>query len=221
MKKLLISVIFFGFSFLAIAQTQDVQLWTGPVIKYNISKKFRLDLEQQFRFNENVSKYNFTFTELSLRYRVFKYLDVKALYRHTFIPATDDLTTGSENDQSRASLDASTGVEIFNTGIEAGYRVMYQNSWDNSTQVNKNYFRNRFDLGYNLSKLVDPYASWESFFRFDGKNQWRQHRYTFGLDWKITKKLDIDSYFHFEKEINVKHPETLYIWGLALEYTIN
>ena len=98
---------------------------------------------------------------------------------------------------------------------------MYQDSWESTTHVTKHYFRNRFNLEYNLSKLVDPYVSLESYFRFDGKNQWRQHRYTIGLNWKITKKLDIDSYYHFQKEINVKHPETLYIWGLGVGYTFN
>jgi hypothetical protein len=221
MKKYIILLFILGFSSIAVGQTTDTQLWTGPVLKYNINNKFRLDFEQQLRFNENISNYDFTFSELAFRYKVFKYLNLKALYRYSFIPAGESVTANGENDASRVSIDASTGTEIFKTGINVGYRLMYQDSWDNTTMIGKHYVRTRFDISYNLCKLVDPYADWESYFRFDGKNQWRQHRYTFGLNWRVTKKIDIDSYFRYQKEINVNHPEMLYIWGLALVYSIN
>lgn len=220
MKKILVFLILLGFYAIASAQVKDIQLWAGPVIKYNFSKKFRLDFEQQLRFNENISNYNFTFSEVALRYKVFKYLDIKALYRYTFIPSDQTGTTVNDYDKSRIAADASTGVELFNSGLEAGLRLRYQDSWENVSLLSSHYIRTRVDLSYNLSKLVDPYADWEGYFRFDGKNKWRQHRYTIGLTWKISDRLDLDSYFRYQNEINVKNPETDYIMGLAVVYTI-
>lgn len=221
MKKLFFIFLLSALYLASEAQFSDAQLWTGPMIKYKIGKKVRLDFEQQFRFNQNISKYDFTFSEFALKYSVFKYLDLKAVYRHSFIPSGQTGTTIAEYDKSRFAFDLSTGTKIFQTGLKAGYRFRYQNSWENKTLVSSNYLRNRFDLSYNLSKLVDPYISWDSYYRLDKKNEFRQNRYTLGFEWKITKKLDIDSYFHFQKEKNVKNPETDYIIGLAFVYSIN
>jgi hypothetical protein len=219
MKKLFIILILSGVYAFARAQVKDSQLWTGAMVKYNISKKFRLDFEQQLRFNNYISQYDYTFSELSLRYKVFKYLDIKALYRYSFIPQGE---TGSlDYDKSRISFDAATGTEIFNTGINIGYRIRYQYSRENSTGLTSNYIRNRVAIDYNLSKLVDPYADWEPYFKLDGKNKWRQHRYTLGLSWKINKKLNVDTYYRYQNEINVKKPETDFIIGLGVVYSIN
>ena len=221
MKKILIVLILTGIYTLTAAQSADLQLWTGPVVKYNISDKFRLELEQQFRFNENISKYDYTFTEFAIRYKVFKYLDFKTFYRHTFIPSGQTGSILEEYDRSRISISASTGTEIFNTGIKIGYRIMYQHSWENTSLVTSNFIRNRFELDYNLSKLVDPYANYESYYRLDQKNEFRQNRYTIGLTWKVTNKLDIDSYYRFQNEINVKNPEKDHIIGIGIVYEIN
>jgi hypothetical protein len=220
-KKLIIILVFLEVYFFAGAQTKDTQLWTGPIIKYNITKKFRIEFEQQFRFNENISNYDYTFSELGIRYKVFKYLNIKALYRYTFVPDNHSNDVFADSDKSRLSFDAATGIDVFNTGLRVGYRFRYMNSRDNKTTASSNYLRNRFDLEYNLSKLVDPYAAYESAYRLDDKNEFRYNRYTLGLNWKVSKKLDIDSYFHYQNEINVKHPETNYILGLAVVYTIN
>ncbi len=221
MKKLLFILILSGVCSFAGAQEKDIQLWTGPVVKYNINDKFRFEFEQQFRFNENISQYDFTFSEFAIRYKVFRYLDVKTLYRHSFIQPEQTGSELDEYDRSRVSFNASTSTKIFNTGIKVGYRLMYQHSWENTTLMASNYIRNRFELDYNLSKLVDPYASYESHFKLNGKNEFRQNRYTIGLSWKVSDKLDIDSFYRYQYEVNVKNPETDVIIGLGVIYVIN
>jgi len=221
MKRLIIILGLSGFYTIVNAQVKDIQLWTGPTVKYNISKKIRLDFEQQFRFKENISTYNYTLSEFGLKYKLFEYLDLKATFRQSFLPSRNTGTEISDNNKSRVYLDASTGIKIFNTGIKAGYRFRYEHSWENITLVPSDYLRNRFELDYNLSKLVDPYADWESFFRLNRKNEFRQNRCRIGLNWNISKKLNIDSYYLYMKDINVKNPETNFIIGLQVEYSIN
>jgi len=209
-----------GICRVTMAQVKDVQLWTGPVLKYNITDKFRAEFEQQFRFNNNISQYDYTFSELALRYKLLKFLDVKAIYRHSFIPEGQTGGALSEYDKSRIGVNASTGTKIFNTDLKVGYRIMYQHSWENTTLVSTNYIRNRFEIDYNLSKLADPYANYESYYRLDNKNEFRQNRFTIGLSWKISDKLDIDSYYRYQNEINVKNPETDHIIGVGIIYVI-
>jgi hypothetical protein len=221
MKKLLITLIISGVYALGYAQSKDVRLWIGPVVKYNINERFRVEFEQEFRFNENISKYDYTFSEFALRYKVFNYLDMKTIYRHSFIPEGQTGSLLEEYDKSRISFNASTGTEIFETGIKVGYRLMYQHSWENTTKIVTNYLRNRFEIEYNLSKLVDPYITYENYYRLDDKNEFRQNRYTFGLTWKVSDKLDIDSFYRYENEINVKNPESDIIIGIGVIYVIN
>ncbi len=221
MKKVLVFLILSAFYAFANAQVKDVQLWTGPTVKYNITKRLKVDFEQEFRFNENISHYNFTFSEFGIKYEILKYLDVKASFRQTFIPADLTGTALNDNDKSRLSLDASSSVKIFKTGLKAEYRFRYQNSWENASTVSSHYLRNRIGLDYNLSKRVDPYINWENYFRLDNLNEFRQNRYTIGLSWRVTKKLDLDSYIRYQGERNVKNPETDYIIGIGLKYSIN
>ena len=221
MKKILIILILTGVYAYAFSQNKDLKLWIGPSVKYNINNKFRVEFEQEFRFNEKISRYDFTFSEFALRYKVFKYLDLKTIYRHSFIP---DGQTGSilqEYDKSRVSFNGSTGTKIFETGIKVGYRLMFQHSWENTTKIVSNYIRNRFEIDYNLCKLVDPYASFESYYKLDGKNEFRENRFTFGLTWKVNDKLDIDSFYRYQYELNVKNPETDIIIGIGATYTFN
>ena len=125
MRKLIIILAFLGIYSFASAQLKDVQLWVGPVLKYNLGQKFRFEIEQQFRFNENISQFDYTFSEFGLRYKVFKYLNVKAIYRYSFMSSGQTGSALDEYDKSRISFSASTGTEIFNTGINVGYRILW------------------------------------------------------------------------------------------------
>ncbi len=221
MKRKILLPIFIGICALSSAQVTDSKLYTGATLKYNINKKIRIEFEQQIRFNENISKYDFTFSEFGVRYEMLKYLDLKAIYRYSFIPEQQTGNEISEYNKSKYTLEASTGTKIFNTGLKASYRLRYQNSSESSSTETSSYIRNRIELGYNLSKLVDPYASYESYFRLNGKNEFREDRYILGLAWKITNKLDFESQFIYQYEINVRNPETDYIIELGLVYSFN
>lgn len=221
MKRFLFLITFAGICTISFTQVQDNQLWAGPVLRYDLNDRLRFYLEQQFRFKDNISKYDFTYTEFALRYTLLNYLDLKGIFRHSFIPGNEPGSALKDYDRSRINLDASTGTEVFNSGLKVGYRLRYQHSWENTTRLSSNYLRNRIDLEYNLSKLADPYAEYENFFRFDNRNEFRQHRYTLGMIWRITGELDLDTYFRYQYEINVNNPETDYIIGLGIIYSIN
>lgn len=232
MKKLFVILLLSGIYSAINAQSSDTELWTGPIIKYNISKNLRADFEQQFRLNEKLTKYNYTFSELSLKYKVFKYLDIKGIYRYWFIPSEGSgIPYRTEYDKSRLSIEASTGTKLFTKDLRLGYRIRYQKTWENKSQVSDffvesnpgedQFLRNKLDLSYNLSKLADPYIGWDNFLRLDGINQIQKNRYTVGITWKLTKDLDLDSYFHLEQETNVTSPKTTYIIGLAAVYSFS
>lgn len=81
----------------------------------------------------------------------------------------------------------------------------------------KTYLRNKIKIGYNLSKLVDPFIAYEAFFRFNTKNEFRVSKWKFGLDWKINKRLDLTTYYRFQDDIFIKKPEGQHIIGLMVD----
>ena len=73
MKKLIIIIYFLVFATSSMAQTQDMEVWTGAEINKKFNKEFSASLEQQVRLNENVSHFKTTFTEIGLSYKINKY----------------------------------------------------------------------------------------------------------------------------------------------------
>jgi len=232
MKILFVILFLSGIYSIVNAQSADTELWTGPMIKYNISKKLRADFEQQFRWEENISKYSYTFSEFALKYKVFKYLDIKGVYRYYFIPNEGSgIPYRTEFDKSRLSFEVSTDTKLFTSDLKLGYRIRYQKTWETKSQVSdffvesdlndELFLRNKFDFSYNMSKLADPYVGWENFLRLDGINMIKKNRYTFGVKWKLTNDLSLDSFFDLDKEINTVMPKTKYIFGLGAVYSLS
>ncbi len=204
-----------------LSQDRDTELWTGPTFRYNIFNKFRLELEQQVRFFEKVGKLEMTYTELAVRYKIFKFLDAKLKYRYSFFVDYDPAIQDDDLDRQRISLDLSAEPDIDFLPVDLEYRFRFQDSRENITGDKFTYIRNRLEVSYNLSKLVDPFTSAEIFYRFNDDNEFRKVRYNFGLEWRISKKIDLDSYYRFQKEIQVKYPDSKHVIGLMLTYDIN
>ena len=58
------------------------------------------------------------------------------------------------------------------------------------------------------------------FFRLNGKNEFRVSRLTVGLDWKITKKIEVTTFYRLQDDIFIKAPERQHILGMMLTYKL-
>ena len=56
------------------------------------------------------------------------------------------------------------------------------------------------------------------FFRLNAKNEFRVSRLTVGLDWKITKKIKVTTFYRLQDDIFVKSPERQHVLGMMLSY---
>ncbi len=105
--------------------------------------------------------------------------------------------------------------------MDIGYRFRFQDEKVDWTGEKKTYMRHRLTLDYNLSKLVDPEFEYEWFFKFNDNNEFRRNRYTFSLQWKLSKDAELVTFFRLEDEYNVKKPDRTYIVGLAYSYDLD
>lgn len=212
---------------LPVRAQDEVQVWTGPTFRYDLTDFIRAEFEQEFRFIDDDQ--NYTFSEFGLRIEPLKNFYIKATYRYSFIQIDSLDTSGEDDDNWRLMGDAIYRIDdVFKTPFRIEYRFRYQYGEKKRFTPNSNilkierftYLRNRIKLQYNLGKLVDPYIYYENYFRFNNRNQVRQHRYAFGLDWTVNNKVDLTTQVHYQPEVNVQTPDDALVFIIGLDFDI-
>ena len=190
----------------------DLELWTGGVYALNINKKWKVELEQQFRFNDTISKFKSTFSEISARYRLNKHFKLKGSYRYSI--------RNEERNRKRITLHLyySWSKKKFPLAIQL--RSGLQNDDEVWTNQQITYARNRIKLEFVDFKNFTPYLGYESFYRFNYRNEFRVNRYTIGLKWEFNKKLEGNFFYRIDDEINVKFPQRQNIIGIMMVYSM-
>ncbi len=192
---------------------ESTEVWLGATLKMKITKKFRLDVEQQLRLEDGEDRFEQTFTELGLRYKITDNFDIKGQYRYSI--------TDEEHNEGRWSIDLNYEYDIKNFPLDIGYRCRFQDEKVDWTGEKKTYIRQRLTLDYNLSKLVDPAFEYEWFYKFNDDHEFRRSRFTLSLQWKLNKHSELVTFARLEDEYNVKKPERIYIMGLAFSYDLD
>jgi len=204
---------FFFFFFFAVTgfsqSNANIQLWTGANVKLDLGKKWSLSYSPELRFTDTMRTLNSVINELGVKYKLNKSISLLAEYRYTYRP--------TKNDVNRFCLGASYDWSKKDFPLSFSYRIKFQYSRNRNSGSSESYLRNKITLDYNLSKLVDPSVSYELFFLF-GKNEFRNSRYSFGLEWRLTKKLSLNTYYMYQREIYVKNPSSDHIFGIGLNY---
>ena len=152
----------------AMGQISDDQLWTGAKLRLRMNKKLRFDIEEQVRFNNDISRLNVTFTEGSILYEITKRISIKGNFRYIYDPESHNAL--------RYSGDLAYDWSKKGFPLDLKYRLRFQRRVEEHTRDIDSYFRNKFSADYNLSKLVDPFIAYESYFKLDYINKFTVNR---------------------------------------------
>jgi hypothetical protein len=85
----------------------------------------------------------------------------------------------------------------------------------------ENYFRSRLQISWDIKgNKLKPYASAEMHYQLNNPegNEVDNWRYTAGMEFPLSKKLDLDTYLRLSHELNVKNPVDLYLIGINLKF---
>ena len=197
----------------SIGQIADNQLWSRATLKLNVTKKLRFDLEEQLRYDKDISRLNVTLTEGSILYDLTKRIRLKSTFRYFFDPYS--------HNYYRLSGDFSYDLSIKNFPLDFDYRLRFQYVCEEHTRESENYFRNKISADYNLSRLVDPFIEFESYFRLSHVNKFTTNRYIVGLVWRISKNIDLETFFMYEDEFGEMNPEINKVYGIGLSYDLD
>ncbi|MEL6925231.1 MAG: DUF2490 domain-containing protein [Bacteroidota bacterium] len=188
-------------------------LWTGVEFNYKLNKKWKLGVEQQFRFEDSFANYEKSVSEISVRRKLKKWWNLKLTYRFNGVP--------EGRNSGRIALDSKFEWDPKNNPVDFKYRLRIQDETVYYTGQKITFLRQEIELDANLSKRVDPQLSYEHFYRFNGKNETRVHRFHLGLTWKLNKDAELKTFYRIDQEVNTRKLKTQHIFGASLAYDLN
>ena len=195
------------------AQTPtDTELWTASIFQIKMNKRFQLHLEEQLRFNRNITNLQLGFTEIGLKYILNRYISFKGNYRFIAKPNKDN--------RNRIALDAYYTWKKCTFPLSVKYRLRFQDTKENTTKHRFTYLRNEFNFQYKINKRVYPYISYEAFYRLNKINQFKNTRVYFGFNWKLNKGIILSTFYCIQHNKNIQYPSQKNIIGIVFLYKI-
>jgi len=205
---------------------KSAESWSVAEFRYQSSKKFRFGIEQQLRFNENISIFDRTFTELYGRYYFWDDFNFGLAYRYMFLNDNSGQIQGIEN---HYRWDYFFSHEFKLKRLEFENRIKYQRRKeirDKSISCicqTRNYWRFKSEIIYKIKNWkYDPYFSSEIFLPTNKREKRLHNRYrlALGTSVKISKKQKIRIKYLFEREIKGWNPEAISIFQIKYIYAI-
>jgi len=217
---------FFVSAFLLIATPahadSDVQLWTEAGITYDISKRFRLGIDQHIRLEDNASRVERIMPDVHLRWRPKKWVYFQLGYRFLGQPQYS-LGETYWDAWHRPYGDAGLRRKFGDFGVS--YRLRYQEQfgwpWDEDGElVTEHTVRNRLGLHWYAGRDWSLGIENELWVRIDDPDgalhKWRT---TLALDWDLGDH-DASVFVGRDKALDDELEPNVYIIGLAYHFDL-
>lgn len=160
-----------------------------------------------------------TFTELTGKYKVNKYLKFGLGYRYIQKPFLFSIL---EYDH-RFSVDVGFSYKAGDFSFD--FRPRYQHrvkgiSGDDGSR-SKTYNRNKFGVQYDINKDLSVQLGYEFFFRLAGDGRFvDQNRYAIETSYDISKKHRLNAFYMLQQEIQVDYPQLTHVMGLEYSFRL-
>lgn len=189
---------------------EDVKLWSSISHTSYLTENIFIDFEEELRFNEDVSNLYQVHFNVSAGWKFNSMFKLSAGYR----------ARASDWDyiQNEYLVNGYCEYKI-GKDFEIDYRLRYHHKdvYEDHKE-NKEYIRNKIAFSYEVSKRVKPFVSFEALYRFnyDKASRFDEMRYFIGCSFDLPSKVELDLYYGFQDEMNVKRPDDGHIIGIAL-----
>jgi hypothetical protein len=202
----------FGFS--ELNGEGDWQYWSAVSVEGQLTPKARVEIEEEFRFGDDIGDYYRAHTQILFGYKVLDWLEIAPGFREIFEEKSDVFKP-----EHRPQIDI-TGKWSLAGGWELSdrNRVEYR---DKSGKPNSVRYRNQIKLKFPISWTqwkIRPYAAEEIFIESEGEG-FNRNRVTAGLEAKILEHLKADLYFLWQATDSNDDWINNYILGSKLKFT--
>lgn len=192
----------------------DAKLWTGISLEKEIHD-LEIQLNQEFRFNENVTHLEKTLTELQFEYKMDKPFYLRWGYRFD-----------QEFDYETKNVDVNHRVELglaikkkFLYDWKFKYRTKFQMKFKSTEKEDPFYWRNKFTMEYRRFD-IEPYVSYEFYFKFNNKFDFNRNRYFVGAKYDLNKDSSLKVFYFYEDKFNRKNLKVNHVWGVMYRYEL-
>jgi uncharacterized protein DUF2490 len=201
----------------------DFQFWSEFGVKYKLSKMFRFELDGMLRLDDNASRMESFMPELSVTYRVFKFLRFRAGYRYLLKPEYSPTSTDYYS-WHRFFFDVRLRYRL--KPFTFRYRLRYQEQFfirpANSvldSDIFKHTLRNKLQVEFNAGQGFEPFVAGELFIRF-GDNDGYLHKWraTFGCDYEY-EAHQFSLFYRIEGMLNGSNDPLANILGVSYHYS--
>jgi hypothetical protein len=220
---LLLIVSMSGGVFVSRAQENDFGSWISAGVTKELSKRINLEAEEEIRIFKNFGEIDRFATSVGGVVSIVK--GVKTGVGYTWIYDHDVKDTGWENrHRIFAYLQGKADLGRLTFTLREKFQMTYYDKAEPDFDYSpKNYLRSRLQAAYNIrGSKIGPYLSTEMHYQLNNPegNEIDNMRYTLGLEFPLSKKLDMDTFLRLMQELNVKHPVNLYLLGININFDL-
>jgi hypothetical protein len=204
-------------------EEQDAVMWSTFNLEKKLSRKFSVQLTEEFRLRDNMRRLNLFYTDVSLNWKTADWLKVSLSYRWI----DKYLQEGYFSYRHRLSLDLvfrrkwKDFIVSYRHRLQAEVRDLNRSA---DGHLPEWYSRNRFEVKYDAGSSLQPYASLELRYQIrdprmqESDGYWHRNRYAIGIQYELNKFSNLGLYYLIQREFNVSDPQQLYVTGLEYSY---
>ncbi len=201
-------------------QTKDLQLWSDIKLEIEVFKKMSVELEEEIRLTENISKIEDYFTDVGISYNFWDNFTFGGYYRFVRRNELDDRISNIH--RYYFDLKYNWKIKRWELSLRTRYQSRYKNiNSDDTGYKPENHNRNKLSFSYDIYRSpLKPELWFEVYYQLNNPdgNKFDKIRITPELVYRINNRIRANVYFMIEKEYNVRNPATNYILGTGFLY---
>lgn len=203
----------------------DAGMWNTFSLEKELSNKFSISADEEFRLKENFTMLNLFYTNLGLNYKPIKGVKLALTYRLIEKWKYEYQYFSFRN---RLMFDLSYKYKFYGWSISYRSRIQSEVRDINTSDIGKIpewYWRNKIDIKRQIRQYI-PYIGTEFRYQLSDPRSpttnfaWHRVRMYAGIDYEINKRNTFGLYYLIQREFDVVEPEYLYIVGLQYSITL-
>lgn len=197
---------------------RDFELWTGAQLRFKPKKKWTIGLDYEYRFKENASVVDKSYTELSLKRKIYRGLSLALGGRYVWF---NDTEGGQQGIRNRFRWNADLGYNATIKRFDIISRLRYQsrtNLYNENPSVDV--IRLKLGTAYNIKNWkLDPEFSFEGFSRLGEEETLTKIRITFGTSYDLKDYGELTVFYRYEEGFREDSEQIIDIAGIRYKYS--
>ncbi len=196
---------------MAFSQTDNV-LWASVQLRKKFSPKWSLQVQPIVRYDENISSYQNSSLDISLRRNLGPNWHLQVLSRTWAIP--------NGNTRQFLWLDVAYKTKVPSLNISVINRLRYHQAFDTGPNIDQDYLRYIVQIVPTTSWKLKPTIAYERWFILNDVNVFRRFRIEPGLRYQFNDTYGLTGIWRRESDINDVEDIIINrnLWVVALVY---